>query len=163
MACFTNRRVLVVDDDPNVIDACKSILLNKIAAIPDHVDSEPGLKDALQRDDWEISVARQGLEAVELVRQSMEQERPFGVALVDIRMPPGIDGIETARRMREIDPALCLVIASAYASQSVNEMKRVLERDFFLLRKPFVADEVYQAMDYFNQARDDRMGARYGV
>ncbi len=150
----------MVDDDPNIIRAYERILLkgesgNDNAGISDNMRSILDMGGA-KENQWEVTIAKQGLEAVEAVREATEAGKPFAVALVDVRMPPGIDGIEAARRMREIDPKLYLAIVTAYADRSVNEMQAILQRDFILLRKPFEADEIYQIVSHFTQAWSER-------
>jgi len=66
-------------------------------------------------DPYEIDSAFQGDDAVGLVSRPLAEGRPYAVAFVDIRMPPGCDGIQTIRKMWEFDPELLVVISSAYS------------------------------------------------
>jgi diguanylate cyclase (GGDEF)-like protein len=76
----------------------------------------------------------------------MQEGRPYAVAFVDIRMPPGWDGIETVCRIWEVDPEILVVICSAYSDYSWEEMVRKLGRNdrFLILKKPFDNVEVRQ-------------------
>ena len=87
----------------------------------------------------------QGVDAVALVAQRQE-ENPFQVAFIDIRMPPGIDGKETARRIRAIDPMINLVIVSGYSDFTVTDIASVAgpADKIYYISKPFAADEVRQ-------------------
>ncbi len=98
---------------------------------------EPGL---------ELEFAVQGADAVELVRQAREADAPFKVAFIDIRMPPGIDGRETARRIRAIDADINLVIVTAYSDHSATDIAAVAgpPDKIFYLSKPFSTEEVRQ-------------------
>ncbi|GAA3269177.1 hypothetical protein GCM10020258_41510 [Sphingomonas yabuuchiae] len=60
----------------------------------------------------------QGLEAVAAVERAQAEGSPFAVAFIDIRMPPGIDGRETARRIRALDPDIHIVIVTGYSDFS---------------------------------------------
>ena len=58
---------------------------------------------------FEIDSAYQGQEGVLLVKKALEEGRPYALAFVDVRMPPGWDGVETARKIWEIDPDIQIV------------------------------------------------------
>ena len=99
--------------------------------------------------DWEgfdLSSAMQGQQGFELVQRSIEEGRPYAVAFVDIRMPPGWDGVETVCPIWEVDPEILVVFCSAYSDYSWEEMVRRLGRNdrFLILKKPFDNIEVRQ-------------------
>ena len=48
---------------------------------------------------FELDSAYQGQEGFEMVKRALAEHRPFALAFVDVRMPPGWDGIETIARM----------------------------------------------------------------
>ncbi|MEO6784728.1 MAG: response regulator, partial [Chthoniobacteraceae bacterium] len=79
-------------------------------------------------------------------RDSIEQERPYALAFIDMRMPPGIDGLETAMRLLNLDPELQVVICTAYSDYSWDQMiGKVGHSDrLLILKKPFEAIEVLQ-------------------
>ena len=58
---------------------------------------------------YEIDSSFQGLDGFERVSKSLEEGRPYALAIVDVRMPPGWDGIKTIHKIREIDPCLHLL------------------------------------------------------
>ena len=76
----------------------------------------------------------------------MEQGRPYSVAFVDMRMPPGWDGIETIARLWQADPDLQIVICTAYSDYSWEEILRQLgnRNSLAVLKKPFDNIEVIQ-------------------
>jgi len=84
--------------------------------------------------------------AVEAVREACGAQRPFAVAFLDMRMPPGPDGAWAAARIREIDPQLEIVICTAYSDVDPLEIgQRVPPEDkLFYLQKPFHPHEVRQ-------------------
>ncbi|QEG42322.1 putative bifunctional diguanylate cyclase/phosphodiesterase [Roseimaritima ulvae] len=96
--------------------------------------------------DFDLQFAHQGLEAVERAAVASAAGCPFEVAFVDMRMPPGIDGLETMQRLWEVDPLLQIVICTAYSDYAWSEViDRVGQRDnLLLLKKPFANEEAQQ-------------------
>jgi two-component system cell cycle sensor histidine kinase/response regulator CckA len=93
-----------------------------------------------------LDSAYQGQEALEKVKQALAEGRPYAMAFVDVRMPPGWDGIETIARIWEVDPELQVVVCTAYSDYSWEEMRaKVGQPDSLLvLKKPFDNIEVQQ-------------------
>lgn len=151
-------RILVVDDENAVHAAYRSALETapfaksgkSLETLGDELFGGTGESDPVPKQQpttvFEIDFAHQGLDAVAMVTQSLADSRPYQVAFIDIRMPPGIDGKETARRIREIDPRINLVIVSGYSDHSVTEIAAVAgpPDKIFYISKPFAADEVRQ-------------------
>ncbi len=81
-----------------------------------------------------------------MVEKSLAEGRPYAVAFVDIRMPPGWDGIQTVREIWSIDPEILIVLCSAYSDYSWDDIVAQLGRTdrFLILRKPFENVEVRQ-------------------
>jgi predicted signal transduction protein with EAL and GGDEF domain len=145
----TNRRVLVVDDNPAIHeDISKSLAatgagLQELDALEASLfGTGPAQADA----GFEITSAFQGAEALAMVTAARAEGRPFALAFVDVRMPPGMDGVETTARLLEADPELNVVICSAYSDHSWEEMAaRVCSADrVLILKKPFDTIEVRQ-------------------
>ncbi len=143
------RRVLVVDDNPDIHDDFRKVLGSESASVA-LAEAEAALlelePEAVKIANYDIDWAAQGLEAVALVDQMAQQRACYAVAFIDIRMPPGIDGVETARRMWAIDPGLQVVFCTAYSDYSWESMIRKLGRNhrFLVLKKPFDTIEVRQ-------------------
>jgi len=95
---------------------------------------------------FEMDSALQGAEGIEKVRASVRAQRPFAMAFVDMRMPPGLDGVETTERLWQEDPELQVVLCTAYSDYSWMEvLSRLDARDrLLILKKPFDPVEVYQ-------------------
>ena len=62
---------------------------------------------------FEIDLALQGKEGLQRVQQALAEGRPYAMAFIDVRMPPGWDGIETTGRIWRVDPDLQVVICTA--------------------------------------------------
>jgi signal transduction histidine kinase len=142
-----NQRILIVDDNPAIHDDFRKILCPEVGNF-DHIEaeffSEP-LPEQVQPT-FEIDSAFQGEAGVAKVREALAEGRPYAMAFVDVRMPPGMDGVETVEQIWKIAPGLQVVICTAYSDYSWEEMlKRLGASDRFLvLKKPFASVEALQ-------------------
>ncbi len=150
------RRVLVADDDAQVLDAYRRVLddltgaaqpaasdLDALSAELFGEEAAPRPGDAPLAD---VVYCRQGERAVHEVESAARDGRPFAIVFLDMRMPPGIDGLETARRIRRIDPDVNIVIVTGYSDHKPAEIAVAVgrpERLFYLL-KPFDGAELQQ-------------------
>ncbi|MBT3196272.1 MAG: response regulator [Gammaproteobacteria bacterium] len=157
----SNRKVLVVDDDPNVLDAYEEIL---VATNDDEADrlmelltadlsisnreSNTTIEGA--KDDFEMVKAASAEEAIELFTEANAADAPFSTVFMDIRMPPGMDGVECSARLLEIDPTVFVVVVSAYADYSLSDINNHLGRDYIYLKKPFIPEELIQVAEFFS-------------
>jgi two-component system, cell cycle sensor histidine kinase and response regulator CckA len=145
------HRILVIDDNPAIHSDIRKILARPAPANPSLEDAESLLfGEVVEQDEtataFDIDSAFQGQEGLELVRKSLEQENPYALAFVDVRMPPGWDGIETISRIWEIYPELQVVICTAYSDYSWEDITRRVSRSdsVLILKKPFDNIEVLQ-------------------
>jgi two-component system, cell cycle sensor histidine kinase and response regulator CckA len=144
-------RVLVVDDNPSIHEDIRKILCPELAqsaaAVASLAEELFGEVPPERRGkSFTLDSAFQGEEALELVRRSLAENRPYSLAFVDIRMPPGWDGIETIRRVWEICPRLQAVVCTAYSDYSWDQMHAKLGQPdgLVVLKKPFDNVEVQQ-------------------
>jgi CheY-like chemotaxis protein len=148
MPAGTNRRVLVIDDNRAIHDDFRKILSPRSAAALDATEAAVfgQSPDAVRQTRFEVDSAYQGPEGVRLVKRNLESGRPYAMAFVDVRMPPGWDGIETSARLWEVTPDLQVVICTAYMDYSWEEMVEKLGYTdrLVILKKPFEAVEVLQ-------------------
>jgi diguanylate cyclase (GGDEF)-like protein len=144
-----NRRVLVIDDNPSVIADFRKILCAQVDGSAALAAAETALfGDAVvaARPDFEVDSATQGQEGFALVEAAQRAGRPYAVVFVDMRMPPGWDGVETIARIWDKDPRLQVVICTAFSDHSWDEMSARLHLDdrLLILKKPFDDIEAYQ-------------------
>jgi signal transduction histidine kinase len=145
-----NHRILVVDDNPAIHDDFRKVLggahepqgdLKSVEAALFGDELAPALTAS-----FEIDSAYQGQEALAKVEQSLAAQRPYAMIFVDVRMPPGWDGVETILRIWQVYPELPVVICTAYSDYSWEEMIRKLgaSDNLVILKKPFDNVEVLQ-------------------
>ena len=111
---------------------------------------------------FDVEVTSSGDEALARARAARAEGRPFGVAFVDVRMPPGIDGARVARVLRDEDPEVELVLITAYADRTLAELNagaRGCDRLLFL-KKPYAREEVYQLALSLSEKREARRELR---
>ena len=147
------KRILIVDDEPamhesyarsfapqrgdseDALDAMAAELFGDDA--PETVDDAPV---------FALTHMNQGLDAVAAVETALAAGTPYSVAFIDVRMPPGIDGKETAMRIRALDPEINLVIVTGYSDFSPIEISKVAgpADKIFYIAKPFEVAEIVQ-------------------
>ncbi|RMX00606.1 response regulator [Legionella jordanis] len=140
----SNIKVLIIDDNPAIHADFKKILGPKesiehlrLNSLDSQLFDEPGNSSGFPH--FKLDSAMQGYEAVVKVDQALKQNEPYAVAFLDIRMPPGIDGIETAKKIWQLDPNIQIVLCTAYSDYTWEETIRYLgQRDnLLILKKPF--------------------------
>jgi diguanylate cyclase (GGDEF)-like protein len=145
------HRVLTIDDNPDIHEDFKKILSRETnAAIALAADEALLLGDVLPQNEdsrFELCSALQGEAGVELARRARVEGRPFAVAFIDMRMPPGWDGLKTIEELWKVDPEVQVVICSAYTEYGWSELRSRLgpSDKLLVLKKPFESIEVQQA------------------
>jgi diguanylate cyclase len=146
-----NRRILVIDDNEDIhrdfrkvlgggLDDAAALAMAELALLGESAPTHTN-------PDFEIDSALQGQDGVVRVRQALDEGRPYAMAFVDMRMPPGWDGLETIERLWAIDPDVQVVICSAHSDYDwVDVVARLDHSDKLLVvKKPFEAIEVIQS------------------
>jgi two-component system, NtrC family, sensor kinase len=116
------HRILVVDDNPSIHQDFRKILarpeddLGELDAMESMLFGEAPPRSSTTR--FELDFASGGEEGVRRVREAMREGRPYALAFVDIRMPPGIDGVETTLFMWREEPELQVLLCSAHSYYS---------------------------------------------
>ncbi|RDE06986.1 putative bifunctional diguanylate cyclase/phosphodiesterase [Sphingomonas aracearum] len=151
-------RILIVDDEPGMHDSYRRSFapadggndgLDAMAA--ELFGDEAPATEA--REHFALTHASQGVDGVREVERALAAGEPFAVAFIDVRMPPGIDGKETARRIRALDPEVNLVIVTGFSDFSPLEIARVAgpADKIFYIAKPFEVAEVVQTATALGQ------------
>ncbi|MBT3197188.1 MAG: response regulator [Gammaproteobacteria bacterium] len=150
-------RILAVDDEPEVRVSYQHALNGRERSILSEIDNAFAEEDQEEEEESELSatekpdqyqfnltVADQGEMAIELVTVALNEGAPYRVAFLDMRMPPGIDGLETAKALRALDDRIYIVFVTAYSDRPAGDLDAAMEHDILLLRKPFVSEEIFQ-------------------
>jgi two-component system, sensor histidine kinase and response regulator len=143
-------RILVIDDNASVHDDFRKILspatqarlhLDELSSRLWGQSAQPTMEST-----YRLETASQGQDGLALIESALKEQDPFLLAFVDIRMPPGWDGVETIERLWRAQPDLQVVICSAYSDYSWDELRQKLgdTDNFLILRKPFDNVEVLQ-------------------
>lgn len=148
MSPVPNRRILVIDDMPSMHqDFRKTLSPASGLAVLDELENDLfGETASPAQETYEIDSAYQGREGLARVETALREGRPYAMAFVDMRMPPGWDGVETIERLWQVDPQLQVVICTAYSDHPWEDvLKRLDVRDRLLIvKKPFDMIEVSQ-------------------
>ncbi len=149
MTEFNNRRILIIDDDTRIHEDFRKILGDTGETSEyDEMESKlfSGEQVASSSVNYKLESAYQGKEGFEKVQQAMKDGNPFAMAFVDMRMPPGWDGLETIKHIWNVDRNIQLVICTAYSDYSWSEVLYHLGASdrLIILKKPFDMVEVQQ-------------------
>lgn len=149
------RRVLVIDDSDAIHRDFRRILCPEQRPIPPELDlmeqalfgeefTPPPPETEPEPVKFEVDSAFQGQEGVEKVEQARSAGQPYALAFLDYRMPPGWNGIQTLRYLRQVAPELRVVLCSAYADYSWQEVLQEFGAlaELTELRKPFNSQEL---------------------
>ncbi len=145
-----NHRILVIDDNPSIHADFRKILQRSASNDDEFEQAEAALfNDALEipdRPPFELDSAFQGEEAYRMVSAAAATGRPYAMVFVDMRMPPGWDGMKTTMKLWEVCPDLQVVICTAYSDHSWEEMLECFGQTdrLLVLKKPFDNIEVLQ-------------------
>ncbi len=145
-----SHRIIIIDDNKNIHTDFMMILgprrdTSELESLGEEFFGTR-MKSTSVHNEYDLDFTFQGQEGVEKIRQASGEGRPFSVAFVDMRMPPGWDGVETVEHIWEVDPHVQVVICTAYSDYSWEEMITRLGRSdqLLILKKPFDSVEVAQ-------------------
>ncbi|QJI33620.1 ATP-binding protein [Pseudomonas sp. ADAK13] len=144
-----NRRILLIDDTPSIHQDFRKILTPPMESNLELDEMETALfGDSVkpQAQAFTLDSAYGGQEGLQLLCQAMQQDRPYALAFVDMRMPQGWDGAQTIEALWKVDPHLQVVVCTAYSDYSWEELLfRLHAHDrLLILKKPFDNIEVQQ-------------------
>ena len=144
MSKANDFRIIIIDDNPAIHQDFIKILTTKRENPQLDVLEKEIFGSTTQRKDkvlpqFQIDTASQGQEGVERIKVSMKKGIPYALAFVDIRMPPGWNGIKTIQHIWEVDPNIQIVICTAFSDYSWKETIQELgtSDNLLILKKPF--------------------------
>ncbi|HBC88052.1 MAG TPA: hypothetical protein DCZ94_13970 [Lentisphaeria bacterium] len=153
-----NRRILIVDDQQDLREQLAKLLLrsgkkNETLSLVQQMRSKllgesPDVLEegASEEQSYVVDTAEQGEIALEMVKKSLTKEEPYAVMFLDMRMPPGWDGLKTAKAIRDVDKNIEIVIMTAYADHDQKQIADTVgtPEKLLYIKKPFQAEEIYQ-------------------
>lgn len=136
-------RILIIDDNPAIHRDYRKVL--EPAANDPAQDAMQSMRANLfgeaepEAHEFIVDSAYQGQEALQMVRRALAEDRPYALSFVDMRMPPGWDGLETVRLLRQADPAMRSVICTAFSDHTWEQIANQLGQTerVLVLEKPF--------------------------
>ena len=140
-------RLMAIDDEPKVLDAYVSLFQpshqwsNLLARLAGEDSDESEEEDEFE---FELECYPSGEEGVEALRYAMVEQAPFSIIFLDMRMPNGWSGLETARHIRNLDESVRIVLVSAYADHTVKEIRQEIGSRFVFHGKPWNDNELVQ-------------------
>jgi diguanylate cyclase (GGDEF)-like protein len=145
-----NRRILIIDDNRAIHEDFRKILARAENTELDEAEAKllgvAPARAVAKTEVFHVESAFQGEEGWEMVRASVAADNRYAVAFVDMRMPPGWDGVETITKIWEVDPEIQIVLCTAYSDDSWEQIIHKLGHvdRFLILKKPFDTIEVCQ-------------------
>jgi len=147
-----NNKILIVDDTPSIHEDFRKILMKSdtsTGVLDDIADSLFGktAQDPEYRNiNYQIESAFQGEEALQMIEKAEQEGDRYALVFMDVRMPPGLDGVKTIGKIWERYPYMEIVICTAYSDYSWIDIIDILgpSDHLLVLKKPFDADEAQQ-------------------
>jgi CheY-like chemotaxis protein len=149
----SKKRILIIDDSEAIHQDFRRILCpeqkesrTEVDLMADELFGPVRPRGPVAQELFEVDSAFQGREGLAKVEQAQAAGNGYALVFLDYRMPPGWNGIETLRHLRQVAPTLPVVLCSAYADYSWEELLQELgeTRHLTELRKPFNGQELYQ-------------------
>ncbi len=142
-------RILIIDDNPAIHDDIRRVLQQEESSaseLEQDLFGDSKEKVDIKGPQLEIDSVFNGIDGYKKVIEAYEAGNPYALAFVDVRMPPGWDGIKTIKEFWDKDPDIQVVICSAYSDYSWSDIMNVLGLSdrLLILKKPFEYSEVRQ-------------------
>jgi len=123
-------RILIADDDEHILDCYREAFgeseatdyMKALDALDAELfDIENDVDDAPK---FDIVACNQGQDAIDKAMEAANDGQPFDVVILDVRMPPGIDGVEAGSQIRQLDPDVEIVFVTGFSDVPRDELER---------------------------------------
>jgi PAS domain S-box-containing protein len=158
-------RILIIDDNRAIHDDLRKSLVGakgRSTLVDDEALLFGAAAKAASAARFKIESAFQGEEGLKMIQEGLAQKYPYSLAFVDVRMPPGWDGIETIGHLWEADPHLQVVICTAFSDYSGEDIQAKFadSHNLLVLKKPFDDIEVVHLAHALTQKWSDSLLAQ---
>lgn len=121
-------RVLIADDDEHILRCYRMAFgensqdgfVETLSSLEAELFEPAAENGAAPR--FDVVACNQGKEAIALAAEAAREGRPFDVVILDVRMPPGIDGVEAGSQIRRLDPEVEIVFVTGFSDLTMNEL-----------------------------------------
>lgn len=144
-----NTRIIAVDDDDSILTIYKDVLQTESSRV-DSIIKRRRKKASQSREqeiEYELLLANSGEEAIEIANKQMDLGNQIAVGFVDMKMPKGIDGLETIKQLKQINPNILIAIVTAYTDRTIEQISTAFDNqdEWIYFNKPFTHGELKQA------------------
>ena len=123
-------RILIADDDERILECYREAFgdsdatehMKALDALDAELFDEEESVEEMPR--FEIVSCSQGQDAVDAAKEAASGGQPFDVVILDVRMPPGIDGVEAGQQIRSLDPDVEIVFVTGFSDVPREELER---------------------------------------
>lgn len=133
-------KILIIDDLEDIHDAIKKTLKEKesVSGITDLFGDE---KVDIDKKEWNFLIESefQGENGFKNLKEKLERNDSYDLIVCDMRMPPGWDGLETMKRIAELDSTSKIILCTAFSDHSIEKVRNEVgtQKNIRLLEKPF--------------------------
>ena len=125
-----NIRVLIADDDEHILNAYREAFTDSESTQEtralDALAAELFDSDNADEEEphFDVVACNQGDDAISLAKKAASDGHPFDVVILDVRMPPGIDGVEAGSQIRKLDPNVEIIFVTGFSDMPLEELQR---------------------------------------
>ena len=149
---FTVELELAVAEEMDDDDFWQRHNITRVLVVDDEEDICLNVKELMEGTGVDISYAVSGMRAIEMVNESRTENNNFNVILLDWKMPE-MNGIETAKRIREIvGTEIPILVLTSYNFEEIEDEAKQAGIDFFL-PKPFFMSNFRRAVEHVRGTR----------
>ena len=145
-------RILAVDDEEDILEYYRDVLAGvneselstQLFDLLDLAQTDGAEEEKQDEVTFDLQTTTSGEIGYQWVKEAREEGNPFAVAFIDMRMPSGWDGLETAREIRAVDPYVTIIFLTAYMDYSLSDIRSSIGDHFSFLSKPINQEELHQ-------------------
>ncbi len=149
-----DTRVMVIDDDENIHGLYRTIFNpsveeDRVGELLGEIYSSLSVEsDREERMTYPLDLFSQGEEAIVAAEQQMNQGLRYTHAFIDMRMPPGLDGLQTAKALFRLDPEIKIIFVTAYADYTAEDIMEAIGDNFSYIQKPFSEHTILTQVEF---------------